>query len=91
MGAKASKASQAKDRQIKLDKLAKLQEASKALLIGEQRKPALTLARPPACGMAPLSMGMGDAAYASGVDLGSHPGTPKQPEKCDLACGVQGH
>merc|ERR1719331_3719133 len=50
MGAKASKASQAKDRQNKLDRLAKLQEASKALLIGEQKKPALTLARLPACG-----------------------------------------
>ena len=56
VGAKASKASQAKDRQNKLDRLAKLQEASKALLIGEQKKPALTLAKPTACGMAPLAL-----------------------------------
>jgi len=56
MGAKASKATQAKDREGKLRKLAVEQEAMKALLIGEQRKPALTLARPPACGMAPLTL-----------------------------------
>jgi len=76
MGAKASKASQAKDRQNKLDKLAKLQEASKALLIGEQRKPALTLAKPPSCGMAPLALRganirhpLGAADIISGADL----------------------
>jgi len=56
MGAKASKATQAKDREGKLRKLAVEQEAMKALLVGEQRKPALTLARPPACGMAPLTL-----------------------------------
>lgn len=44
----------------------------------------------PAYGMSPLSMGMGDAAYASGVDMGSHPGTIIQPEKCGLACGETG-
>lgn len=69
-------ASQAKDRQNKLDKLAKLQEASKALLIGEQRKPALTLAKPPSCGMAPLALRganirhpLGAADIISGADL----------------------
>ena len=56
MGAKASKATQAKDREGKLRKLAVEQAATKALLIGEQRKPALTLARPPSCGMAPLAL-----------------------------------
>ena len=39
MGAKASKASQAKDRQGKLDKLAARQAAATALLVGEQRRP----------------------------------------------------
>ena len=56
MGAKASKASQAKDRQGKLDKLAARQAAATALLVGEQRRPALTLAPPPSCGMAPLAL-----------------------------------
>ena len=42
MGAKASKATQAKDREGKLRKLAVEQAATKALLIGEQRKPAHT-------------------------------------------------
>jgi len=67
MGAKASKASQAKDRQNKLDRLAKLQEASKALLIHEQRKPALSLAKPPACGMAPLALRAADIRHPLGV------------------------
>ena len=76
MGAKASKASQAKDRQNKLEKLAALQEASKALLIGEQRRPKLTLARPPACGLTPLALRaanirhpLGTADIISGADL----------------------
>jgi len=56
MGAKASKASQAADRKGKLEKLAIKQAAAQALLIGEQRKPVLTLAKPPSCGMAPLAL-----------------------------------
>ena len=70
MGAKASKATQAKDRQNKLDRLAKLQEASQALLISEQKKPALTLAKPPACGMAPLALRGADIRHPLGsVDI----------------------
>jgi ABC-type multidrug transport system ATPase subunit len=67
MGAKASKASQAKDRQNKLDRLAKLQEATQALLIGEQKKPALTLAKPPACGMTPLALRAANIRHPLGV------------------------
>ena len=70
MGAKASKATQAKDREGKLRKLAVEQEAMKALLIGEQRKPALTLARPPACGMAPLTLRSANIRHPLGsVDI----------------------
>ncbi len=50
MGAKASKAKQAKDRQGKLDRLSKEMEAAKALVTGAGYTPRLTLAPPPASG-----------------------------------------
>ena len=50
MGAKASKARQAKDRQGKLDRLQIDMEATAALLVTSGRRPKLSLAPPPACG-----------------------------------------
>jgi len=56
MGAKASKAKQAKDRQGKLDKLAKNMDAAKKLLSGERYQPKLKIAQPPPCGELPLAL-----------------------------------
>ncbi|EOD12548.1 hypothetical protein EMIHUDRAFT_247380 [Emiliania huxleyi CCMP1516] len=67
MGAKASKATQAKDRQGKLERLAKQQAAAKALLIGQQRRPSLTLAAPPPCGMTPLALAGADIRHPLGA------------------------
>ena len=67
MGAKASKAKQAKDRQGKLDKLEKQMAASKALVVGEQRKPHLTLAPAPSCGLLPLALCGADIRHPEGV------------------------
>ena len=56
MGAKASKAKQAKDRQGKLDKLEVQMEAARKLVAGERHQPKLTLARPPPCDSVPLTL-----------------------------------
>jgi ATPase subunit of ABC transporter with duplicated ATPase domains len=56
MGAKASKAKQAKDRQGKLDKLAKNMDAAKKLLSGDRYQPKLKIAEPPPCGELPLAL-----------------------------------
>ena len=95
MGAKASKAKQAKDREGKLEKLAIRQAAAKALLIGEQRKPMLSLATPPACGMAPLALRQADIRHPQGsqVRLGGST-APIGPQFCARACactGTHGH
>ena len=65
MGAKASKARQAKDRQGKLDKLEVQMEAARQLVVGNAPRPKLTLAAPPPCepeavrGKAPPPSGTG--------------------------------
>ena len=69
MGAKASKAKQAKDRENKLERLAVRQAAAKALLIGEQQKPRLSLAKPPACGMAPLALRKANIRHPQGTQV----------------------
>ena len=67
MGAKASKAKQAKDRQGKIDKLDVEMAASRALLLSDRRRPRLTLAPPPGCGAAPLALRGADIGHASGA------------------------
>ena len=67
MGAKASKASQAKDRQGKLEKLEKMMQASKSLVLTERKLPKLRLAKPPACGMAPLTLKDASIRHPQGV------------------------
>ena len=77
--ARRSKASQAKDRQA-FDKLAR-QAAATALLVGEQR-PALTLAPPPSCGMAPL-----DAAPTSATRSAARTSSRARSSRYSRGCG----
>jgi len=67
MGAKASKAKQAKDRQGKLDRLAAEMSQSQALVVGARRQPKLVLADPPACGGRPLALRGAALAHAEGA------------------------
>ena len=79
MGAKASKAKQAKDRQGKLDKLSAEMRLSSALVVGARRRPKLSLAAPPACGIRPLALRSADLAHAEGAQTIIH--------GCDLEVG----
>ena len=81
MGAKASKAKQAKDRQGKLDRLEVQMEAARQLIGGERHRPKLSLARPPACDAVPLRLldatlrhpeGSQDIVSGATLELGKH-------------------
>jgi len=56
MGAKASKASQAKDRAGKLSKLESQMAEAERLVVGARQRPKLTLAPPPSCGAVPVAL-----------------------------------
>ena len=67
MGAKASKARQAKDRQGKLEKLEQSLTAASSMVVGQRRRPKLVLAPPPAVGAVPVALRDVDLAHPGGV------------------------